>query len=165
MKFALYIFLTAFYLACTAQEKEIKPVESIDGIVNELLILITIEKGEKIDTAVVRSLFHPLAQLTVLNNGDSSFAETVSLDDFLTILKDPYYEEGYLEKEIHKVVNEYNGIAQVFQSFYGKDSEGLMERGMNSYQLAYYKDRWWIISLLWALESDGSELPEKYGGN
>lgn len=113
------------------------------------------------DTATIRSLFHPSAQLTVT---DSSEAETVSIDEFLILLKDPYYEEGYLEKEIHKVVDKYNGIAHVFQTFYGKDSEGVEDRGINSFQLAYYQDRWWIVSLLWTVESDYLEIPEKYGG-
>ncbi|MBD3630826.1 hypothetical protein [Cyclobacterium sp.] len=66
------------------------------------------------NTSAVRNLFHPSAILTV---ADSFNAETVSINDFLILLKDPYYEEGYLEKEINKVVDEYNGIAQVFQSF------------------------------------------------
>ena len=165
-KYLIYTFLTGFSLTSFAQDKKVEAVESIDGIVNELLNQITIEKGEKMDTAAVRNLFHPSAQLGVLmNNTDSSFLETVSLDDFLTLLKDPYYEQGYLEKEIHKIVDEYNGIAQVFQSFYGKDSEGVEERGMNSYQLAYYKGRWWIVSLLWTLESNGKELPATFRDN
>ena len=72
--------------------------------------------------------------------------------------------KGYLEKEIHKVVDEYNGIAQVFQTFYGKDSEGVDDKGVNSYQLTYYKGRWWIVSLLWTMESKGKPIPAKYGG-
>ena len=162
MKYFLYItlFITTS-ISSLAQEKTEVPVESIDGIINELLDQITIEKGEKMDTAAVRNLFHPSAILTV---ADSTNAETASLDDFLNLLKDPYYEQGYLEKEIHKVVDEYNGIAQVFQSFYGKDSEGVNERGINSYQLTYYSGRWWIVSLLWTIESDNAGIPAKYGG-
>ena len=113
------------------------------------------------DTTAIRNLFHPSAIFTV---ADSTMAETVSLDEFLNLLKDPYYEQGYLEKEIHKVVDEYNGIAQVFQSFYGKDSEGTEERGINSYQLTYYGERWWIVSLLWTIESKSVKIPAKYGG-
>ena len=113
------------------------------------------------DTAAVRNLFHQSAIFTV---ADSTNAETVSLDDFLKLLKDPYYEQGYLEKEIHKVVDEYNGIAHVFQTFYGKDSEGSEERGINSYQLTYYGGRWWIVSLLWTIEPDSEAIPAKYGG-
>ncbi len=154
------LFLT-ISVSSLAQEKAEARLASIDGIIDELLDQITIEKGEKMDTTAIRNLFHPSAILTV---ADSTNAETVSLNDFLTLLKDPYYEEGYLEKEIYKVVDEYNGIAQVFQSFYGKDSEGVEERGINSYQLTYYDGRWWIVSMLWTIESKSVEIPAKYGG-
>lgn len=146
-----------------AQDSKSTAYESIDGILNELLDQISIERGEKMDPAAIRKLFHPSAQFTVLMHLEyGAYAESVSLDDFLELLTDPYYEEGYLEKEIHKLVDEYNGIAQVFQSFYGKDSEEIEERGINSYQLARYQDRWWIVSLLWTLESDKEVIPEEY---
>lgn len=164
MKYVLCTILCFLTLTNSiAQESDTHPtpVASIDGIINELLDQITIEKGEKMDTTAVRNLFHPSAILTV---ADAAKAETVSLEDFLILLKDPYYEEGYLEKEIHKIEEEYNGIAQVFQSFYGKDSEGVEERGVNSYQLTYYDNRWWIVSLLWTVESESLKIPAKYVG-
>jgi len=163
MKKLLIVMLTAI-ISLNAWAQENNDFNSIEGVINELLDQITIEKGEKMDTAAIRNLFYPSAQFTVLVNPDSSIVETVSLDDFITLLKDPYYEEGYLEKEIHKVVDEFNGIAQVFQTFYGKDSEGIEEKGINSYQLVYYENRWWIVSLLWTLESDDVKIPGKYGG-
>ena len=153
------IFFLTVSINSLAQVQTDAPVKSIDGIIDELLDQITIEKGEQMDTTAIRNLFHPSAIFTV---ADSTMAETVSLDEFLNLLKDPYYEQGYLEKEIHKVVDEYNGIAQVFQSFYGKDSEGTEERGINSYQLTYYGERWWIVSLLWTIESKSVGIPTKY---
>lgn len=162
MKYFLYTLLfLSTSVSSIAQENIVSPVESIDGIIAELLDQITIEKGEKMDTLAIRNLFHPSAIFTVAN---STNAETVSLDDFLSLLKDPYYEEGYVEREIHKVVDEYNGIAQVFQTFYGKDSEGVEEKGINSYQLTYYGDRWWIVSMLWTIASKSERIPAKYGG-
>lgn len=162
MRYLFCIFLSIFCLVSFAQEKEVETA-SINGILQELLNQISVEKGEKMDTAAIRNLFYPDAQLTVLNNADSSFAETVSLEGFLILLTDPYYEEGYHEEAIHTTIDECNGIAQVFQSFYGKDSESV-ERGINSYQLAYYNNRWWIVSLLWTLESPDVQLPKKYTG-
>lgn len=166
MKNVILYLLTIFSLACPAQDPVPPAAESIDGIVQELLDQVTIEKGESMDTAAIRDLFHPTALLTVLMHMENgSYAESISLDDFMVMLRDPYYEEGYLEKEIHKVVDEYNGIAQVFQSFYGKDSEGVEARGINSYQLARYQDRWWIVSMLWTLETNEAAIPGEYGGN
>ena len=136
-----------------AQDKEAAgstAVQSIDGIVNEVLNILSTKEGETADADALRNLFLPTANFTVHTHNDSIPVpvETVSLDEFLEILQDPYYEEGFLEYEIHKVVDEYNGIAQVFQTYYGKDSEDYEEKGITSYQLVYFKDRWWIANTL-----------------
>ena len=91
-------------------------VNSIDGIVNEVLESISVEKGEGIDLEKFRNLFVPNAWFSMLFPNDSipQPLETVSLDEFIEMLDDPYYEQGYLEYEMGKVVDEYNGIAQVF---------------------------------------------------
>ncbi len=57
-------------------------------------------------------------------------------------MKDSYYHTRFHEYELDKVVNEYNGIANVFQCFYGKDSVDTQERGINGYRLIYLKNRW-----------------------
>ena len=43
-------------------------------------------------------------------------------------------DQGFTDYEISKVANEYNGLAQVFQSFYAKDSENQEVMGITSYQ-------------------------------
>ena len=167
MKRLLIGILLTLSVDLFAQEKllvDSAAVSSIDGIVNEILEIITVEKGEGIDLEKFRNLFVPNARFSMLMPGDSIIEplETVSLNEFVEMLDDPYYEQGYLEYEIGKVVDEYNGIAQVFQSFYGKDSDNLEERGITSYQLVYFNDRWWIVNVLWTTDSNGIEVPEKY---
>ena len=63
---------------------------------------------------------------------------------------------------ISKVVDEYNGIAHVFQTFYAKDSENFEERGITSYQLVYFNNRWWIANIVWTGDSNGVKVPAKY---
>lgn len=155
------LLLCTFSVNTIAQKNTANPLQSIDGIIDQLLDQITIEQGETMDTTAIRNLFYPKALLTVAS---SEGPETVSLDDFLVLLKDPYYEAGYLEKALHRITEQYNGIAHVFETFYGKDSEGQEDRGMNSYQLTYYQDRWWIVSMLWTVEAKNDPIPTKYGG-
>ena len=70
---------------------------------------------------------------------------------------------GFEEVESAKAIDEYNGIAHAFQTFEGRvlesDESG---RGINSYELVFYENRWWITSLLWTLEDDSHPIPEKY---
>ena len=80
MKYPIVLFCYMLtLLSGFAQEEPLPQLQSIDGVINELLDQITIEKGEQMDTAAVRKLFHPAAIFTV---ADSTQAESVSLDRF-----------------------------------------------------------------------------------
>jgi len=159
-----FILITTMTLAAQEMSSDTNAVKSIDGIVKEVLRLVSGKKGQARNWEALRNLFLRTATFTVLNNNDSiqQPVETVNLDDFIKLLHDEYYEQGYLEYEIGKTVDEYNGIANVFQSFYGKDSENKEERGINSYQLVYFEKRWWIVSLLWTGDTNGVKIPKKY---
>ena len=106
-------------------------IRSIDGIVKEVMNIVSGEEGKVRDWGIFRSLFLPNAQLTVLYHTDSIPLplESVTVEEFIDLMDDEYYEQGFLEYETGKVINEYNGLANVFQSYYGKDSEGYEERG------------------------------------
>lgn len=167
MNYFLAMLFVSFSFAITAQNKKIpheEAVKTIDGTLTRMLQLVSVEKGNKIDTKSLKKLFLANATFSVRatdENYPNPF-ETVNLEDFLESLNDSYYEQGYEEKEIGKVVNEFNGIANVFQSFIGHDSEGNNEKGMNSYQLVYLKDRWWIANMVWTMEADEVKIPKKY---
>ncbi|MGH1384404.1 hypothetical protein [Kordia sp.] len=165
-KFVLLLFLS-ISLTAIAQKKEtthVEAVKSIDGILSRMLELLSVEKGNAIDHKSLKDLFLPNATFSVRSPDDSypNPLETVNLKDFIESLKDSYYEDGYTEIEMGKVVNEFNGIASVFQSFTGIDSEGNKEKGINSYQLVYLKNRWWIANMIWTLETSDAKIPEKY---
>ena len=156
----------------TAQDKALADtaaVKSIDGILKKMLNIISGEKGKIRDWESFRNLFLLTANFTVLNNAvpnnKDSFAqpvETVNLEEFIKLMHDEYYDAGYLEFETGKTVDQYNGLASVFQSFYGKDSDNHEEKGINSYQLVFFKNRWWIANLVWVTASNGAPIPQKY---
>lgn len=160
----LILISTLNLIAQESMTSDTNAVKSIDGITKEVLRLISGEKGKVRNWQALRNLFLPTATFTVLNNNDSlqQPVETVSLDDFIKLMHDEYYEQGYLEYETGRTIDEYNGIANVFQSFYGKDSENKEERGINSYQLVHFKKRWWIANLLWTGDTNGVKIPKKY---
>ncbi len=169
MKNALIGLTLLFSSTLFAQEKmkpNVNATQSIDGIVKEVLRIVSGEKGEKRDLESFRDLFLPTAQFTVHSHSQSvsNPVETVDLDEFIDLLKDPYYEQGYSETEISKVVDEYNGIAQVFQTYQARDSEGVEEKGITSYQLVHFNARWWIVNVLWTGNSNGVEIPDHYLG-
>jgi hypothetical protein len=158
-----------FFLAfnISAQEKMVadtNSVKSIHGIVKEVLRIISGEQGKTRNWDAFKNLFLPTAHFTVHSHDKTNPqpVETASLPEFIDAMNDTYYDKGFLEYEISKVVDEYNGIAHVFQSFYAKDSENHEERGITSYQLVYFKNRWWIANIVWTGDSNGVKVPEKY---
>jgi len=86
----------------------------------------------------------------------------MNIEEFVRYAGPTYPKEGFEEYVIGLDVNEFNGIATVFQSFYCKTLSGSYEaRGVNSYQLVYLNDRWWIASTMFVNETDDVKLPNE----
>lgn len=137
-------------------------VRSIDGIVNAMLKIISGEDGRPRDTAAFRHLFLPTARLTVLTHQSTAPYRTLTVGEFARIITNQPADGGFVEVELEKTIDEYNGIAQVFQSYHAKDAKSHDEKGVNSYQLIHFNDRWWIANIVWTGDSNGVEVPEKY---
>ncbi|MDF0718242.1 hypothetical protein PY092_18920 [Muricauda sp. 334s03] len=141
-----------------------KVFQNVNELVKETQRVISVEKGQAIDTAYFRTLFLPTAHFSMVGQEDGVFMqETMGLDEFLVTLTDEYYSMGYHEEGMGEIVEEYNGIAQVIQSFEGLDSNNETGKGVGSYQLVYSEGRWWIANMVWAMSSnDGKDIPAKY---
>nr|WP_299384451.1 hypothetical protein [Allomuricauda sp.] len=160
------ILICAFLVICcfTAMGQTSKVFQDPNEMAKETQRIISIEAGQKIDTAYFKTLFLPTAHFTVVGQENGNYAhETMDLDAFSEMLTDEYYSLGYHEESTGSIVEEYNGIAQVIQSFKGLDSENQVGIGVGSYQLIYSDGRWWIANMIWANSQDGGkDIPDKY---
>ena len=157
------LFFTSTQLSAQNNKIDISTVNSIDGIVNEVLNIISGEQGKKRDWEQFRQLFLPTAQFAVLYHKDDGIKliNTLTLEEFVRMAGQAYQNDGFLEYELSKKVDEYNGIAQVFQSYYAKEL-GVEEKGINSFQLVHDGKRWWIFNILWTNDRNGVKVPDKY---
>ena len=162
MKKIILIAIALFCYQTQAQDKKI--FQNVKSLVDETQKVISVKKGEKIDIAYLRTLFLPTANFTVVGEENGKkLHETMNLNDFLESLTDEYYSNGYFEIGKGEIIEQFNGIAQVIQSFYGKDSEGEEAWGVNSYQLIYSNGRWWIANMVWTMSPNGKKgIPKKY---
>ncbi|SMD32201.1 hypothetical protein SAMN04488029_0543 [Reichenbachiella faecimaris] len=94
----LSIFTFVVISHSQVQEKNKKRFQFINSVLSELLDQITIETGETMDSVAIRNLFHPSAQLAMVSNNPSNL-ESVSLNEFLVLLKDPYYVRARLYRK------------------------------------------------------------------
>ena len=108
-----------------------------------------------------RSLFIPTAQFMIKNHGSKRRPiSTLTLEEFVRMIGPSYQKNGFLEEQLDVKIDEYNGIAQVFQVYHCKTLNGTFEAsGVNSFQLIYANNRWWIASLMWSSDSNGAEVP------
>ncbi len=139
-------------------------LKSIEGITDKMLALISGDINEKRNWDEYRNLFLPTAQkISIRVSKDGTVkTRTMNLEEFIRYVGPLYSRDGFEEYKIGLTINEFNGIANVFQSYYCKNLIGTYEkRGVNSYQLVQMDNRWWIASTLFTTESDSHKLPNE----
>lgn len=137
---------------------------SPEGITDRFLELISGDQGEVRDWEAFRSLHLPTAQLYFLNQAapPGNQARAFNLEEFVRLIGPSYARDGFEEIAIGLTINEFNGIANVFQSFHAKNLTGTYEkRGVNSFQLVFLQNRWWIASTTFINEGEDSPLPDE----
>ena len=161
------IYITAFSLimlnALFAQNAKYQTVEET---VNKMLQIISVDIGEEPDWKEYRNLFLPTAQKVILSPKAKNPANRVrsfNIEEFICYVGPLYARDGFDEKVLGLTINEYNGVANAFQAYHSKNLKGTYDKkGINSYQLVWMNNRWWIASTTWATETEESKIPKKY---
>lgn len=153
-----------------AQDAAPADVESIDAIITALYDVISGEAGEARDWDRFRSLFAPQATLSpVGRNQRGEFGRRVMAPDAYVEQSAPFLEEnGFVEAEIGRVTERYGMIAHAFsayESYRSAADEEPFARGINSIQLMYDGERWYIVSVFWQGESPDFPIPDHYIGD
>lgn len=144
--------------------------KTIDETINTLYSVISGDKGVERDWDLFKSLFHPDAKLIPSGpSQDGNFqAIYLSPDDYINRSGKWLYENGFHEREIHRVTDIFGNIAHIFstyEAFRESSDEIPFMRGINSIQLMKTNEKWLIINIYWMQESDIYEIPKKYLNN
>ena len=160
--FLILFFVLPFTLSGTDDSLYVKSIESIT---DKFLELISCEIGEETDWDAFKYLFAPSAQIYFTNQNapKGQKISAMNVDDFVKILGPMYKRDGFEEYALGLTVNEFNGIANVFQSYCCKNLSGTYEkRGINSYQLIFADERWWIVNTTFIDATEENTIPKKY---
>lgn len=174
MKKTLLVILIALISITTqSQEKKKEPadysenVSSIDATINSLYSVISGEKGTKRDWTLFKFLFHPDAKL-ITSGKDDEFKFQIRYmkpDDYIKSSEKWMTDTGFIENEVHRTVDAFGNMAQVFstfESFHGKTDEEPSMRGIKSIQLLNDGKRWWIMTIIWDNETWRNPIPRVY---
>jgi len=90
-----------------------------------------------------------------------------SVDDFVHMSKEfiansEFRELGFYENEIARKEEQFGDTMVVLSAYEGKfrqEDKEAIARGVNNIQLIYERDRWWVVSMIWDVESAENPLP------
>ncbi len=147
-------------------------VESIDAIMTAVYDVISGAQGEARDWDRFMSLVIPEARLipTGRNPEGQHGYQVLTPQQYVDGPGNWLVENGFFETEAHRVVERWADIAHVFSTYNSYRTAADMEagnhfmRGINSFQLMFDGDRWWVVSIMWEGEAPDRPIPEKYLG-
>jgi hypothetical protein len=163
-----FIMLTNTNLS-NAQEMQYplkKDITSIDGIIKASYEVVSGNMGEKRQWERDLSLHNSNAMYsfpTVDSKG--TIKQTVMpINDFHKLTDDMVLETAFYENEINREVQIFGNIAHVWSTYETRliKNGPVARRGINSIQLYFDEQRWWIISWVFDKESESQKIPATF---
>ncbi|TXE11881.1 hypothetical protein FUA26_07400 [Seonamhaeicola algicola] len=140
---------------------------TIDSTIKTLYKTISGEKGEARNWGQFKFLFYKDAKLipSGRNNERVYKARYLSADDYVKNSGKWLVQNGFIEKEIKREVQQFGNLAHVFSTYEcynSKTDEKPFMRGINSIQLMFDGSRWWILNIYWTNENKFNPIPRAY---
>ena len=152
----------------------LEKVQTIDSIIKATYDSMSGEPGDQRDWELYRFLYHPNGQMIRYENDfiDGELRpQYMSPDDFVNSIGKwiaTVRKTGFYEREIHRITKVYGNTAHVWstcESFHSKNDMKENKpyvRNVHSVQLAYYRERWWVLSMYWSRETDEFPIPKEF---
>jgi hypothetical protein len=85
----------------------------------------------------------------------------MSPDEYINLAAGYFKTHAFYENAIVNKVDRFGNMAQVFSSYESRNApaEKPFTRGINSIQLFYDQNRWYVLSILWDEETPTNPLP------
>jgi hypothetical protein len=144
-------------------------VASMEAIMHAVYDVISGPAGQPRDWDRLRSLFVPGARLIPARTGKDGLTATrvLGVEDYIRLGEAVFRKEGFFEREVHRTVERFGNIAQVFDTYESRHAPSdarPFQRGINSVQLLFDGQRWWIVTIYWQAERPDLPIPRQYGG-
>jgi hypothetical protein len=147
-------------------------VSSIDGVIKALYECVTFTPGKQPDYQRLKSLMHPRGRLAPPRDPSAQREQVVDIETFISnsreyVILTGLEKRGFCEQEIHRRTEAFGNIAHVFSTYASRhrSTDAVpIQRGINSIQLLFDENRWWVLSILWDVERVNNPLPSQYAG-
>jgi hypothetical protein len=141
-------------------------VATIDSIITVLYATISGPVGQPRQWDRFHSLMHPEARLmpTGCDTADTCRLRILTPAGYQQRADSSLVANGFTERELKRSTERYGAIAQSFSSYesFRRGETTPFARGINSLQLFWDGQRWWIMSIFWDSERPGNPLPATF---
>ena len=142
-------------------------VASVDAIVAALYDVISGPARQARNWDRFRSLFVPEAKLIPTGFPEGSpkgRARFLSVEDYIAGSGKAIEERGFFEREIGRVSERFENIVHAFSTYESRQAADgpVTQRGINSIQLTWDGERWWVTNIMWRGVGPDAEIPAKY---
>lgn len=139
-------------------------VSSIDGIIRAFYETIRGPKGQPRQWSRDRTLYIPDIRFVAMSEqGGKIRVGIMSHSQYVNATNDNFVSNGFDEREINRVTRRFGNIAHVFSTYeFTNDDKTDKGRGLNSIQLYWDGNRWWISSASWDDERPSNPIPKEF---
>lgn len=144
-------------------------VATVDAIIAALYDVISGPAGQARNWDRFRSLFVPEAKLIPTGFPEGSTrgrARFLGVENYVTGSGKAIEERGFFEREIGRVSERFENIVHAFSAYESRQTADspVIQRGINSIQLTWDGERWWVTNIMWRGVGPNVEIPPKYLG-
>ena len=138
-------------------------VATIDGVMAAVYASISGPAGQPRAWDRLRSVLHPDARLipTGPTQSGGRGATVLGVEDYIQRAGPSLESSGFFENEIGRRTDRYGSVVHLmsaYESLRTEDGEPF-DRGVNSFQLFWDGDRWWVMTIFWEAESPQNPIP------
>lgn len=137
-----------------------KDVSSIDHIIAAMYDVISGPAGQR-DWDRFHNLYHDKAYLMAIfaTSDTSHSSRTFSPAEYVERCDEMMKKDAFKEIELGRKIERFGNLVQVF-SAYEFTTPSVVKTGINSIQLFFDGERWWIMAVIWQESNSNLPLPE-----
>ncbi len=141
-------------------------VKTIDALMKASYEVVSGEKGTKRQWDRDNYLHHHKAVYSYFSR-EKNKQVYYTLQEFHKETDDMVFHTDFYENEINREIRVFGNVAQIWSTYETRLVKGgkVERRGINSVQLIYENNRWYIISWTFCGESDDNIIPKTFDNN
>lgn len=165
--FFIFLFMSVAVFGQTSKDKYYSKVVEKDSIISTLYKVISGDKTQPRNWELFRYLFNEDARLisTRKTSDDKQDAYFMSVNQYIENATAFFKQHNFYEKELYRITERFGPLVHIFSTYETLnklDAKTPTARGINSIQLLYDGQRWWIINIYWNSETRDNKIPEHY---